>query len=157
MSMKVKSRFAERRRTRSNKSECSAVKIVADHDVRAAVQRVERGCHRRQTGGECPAARAAFQIGDATFVGEPRRIDRARVIVAFVLAGTFLDVGRRGVNRRHDRAGRRIRFLAGVNRAGGKLLLFSHSLGKSLRKIRDRSALILSACAVANRKANRSA
>ena len=72
------------------------------------------------------SARAAFQIGDAFFVSQPGRIDRARVIVAFVLARTFLHICRRCVNRRHDRAGGRIGFLAGVNRAGGKLVLLLH-------------------------------
>ena len=89
MSMKVKSRLAERRRTRSNKAEGAAVKIVAHNDVRAAVERLERGRHRRQTGSKGPAARAAFQIGDATLVGAAGRIDRARVIVAFVPARDF--------------------------------------------------------------------
>ena len=43
-----------------------------------------------------------------------------------MFARTFLDVGRCCVNRRHDRAGRRIRLLPGVNRARGELLLFLH-------------------------------
>ena len=108
------------------KTKCAAVKIVADDDVRSAFEQIERGRHGRQTRRECKAARAAFQIGDAFFVGEPGRINRARIIVAFVLAGTFLDVGRCCVNRRHDRARRRIRLLAGVNRAGRELVLSLH-------------------------------
>ena len=104
----------------------AAVKIVAHHDVRAAVDRLERGRHRGQTGGESPAARAAFEIGDATFVGAASRIDRARVVVALMPAGTFLDVGGGGVDRRHDRAGGRIGRLTGVNDARGEVLFFLH-------------------------------
>ena len=69
------------------------------------------------------SARAAFQIGNAFFVGEPGRIDRARVIVAFVFARAFLDVCRCGVNRRHDRAGGRVGLLTGVNGARGEVVL----------------------------------
>ena len=89
MSIKVKSRLAERRRTFSNKPEGAAVKIVAHDDMRAAVDHLERGRHRGETGSEGQPARSAFEIGDATFVGEPGRIDRARVIVAFVSSRGF--------------------------------------------------------------------
>ena len=77
------------------KPEGAAVKIVAHDDVRTAVEPIERRRHRRESGGKGPAARAAFEIGDATLVGAARRIDRARIIVAFVPARAFLDVGRR--------------------------------------------------------------
>ena len=41
-------------------------------------------------------------------------------------AGTFLDVGRRLVDRHHDRAGRWIGGLAGVDDACGDVVLFLH-------------------------------
>ena len=108
------------------KPECSAVKIVARDNVRAAVEGIKRGRHRREPGGKSPAARAAFQIGDASFVSEPRRIDRARVIVAFVFPGTFLHVGRRRVNRRHDRAGRWDRVPVRREWRGWQIRVFLH-------------------------------
>ena len=47
----------------------------------------------------------------------PRRVRDARVVVALVLADRVLDVRRRLVDRRDDRAGRRIRLLAVVDGA----------------------------------------
>src|SRR4029453_10973510 len=52
MSMKVKSRLAERRRTFSKNRGGPPKKIVTPHDVGAAVDRLERGRHRGQTGSE---------------------------------------------------------------------------------------------------------
>ena len=43
-----------------------------------------------------------------------RRVLRARVLVALVPAELFLDVGGRLIDRRDDRAGRRVGLLAGV-------------------------------------------
>ena len=48
----------------------------------------------------------------------PGRVGDARVVVALVLADRVLDVRRRLVDRRDDRAGRGIRLLADVDRAG---------------------------------------
>src|SRR5205807_339122 len=78
------------------------------------------------SGRKREAARTAFQIGNTLFVRKPGRVDRARVIVAFMLPRTFLHIRRGRVNRRHDGASCRIRFLAGVDRAGSKLVLFLH-------------------------------
>ena len=63
------------------------------------------------------AARAGFEIGDASLQRSARRVGGTRVVVALVHAGARLHVGRRRVDRRHDRAGRRIGLLAGVDRA----------------------------------------
>ncbi len=101
----------------------AAVKIVACHDVAAAVERVEHGRHRRKSRGKRKRARAALEVRDATLEGAARRIDRARVVVAFVPARTFLHVSRGLVNRHHDRTRRRVRRLAGVNDAGGESVL----------------------------------
>src|SRR2546421_5609087 len=94
--------------------------------MRSTFEQIERSRHGGESGSECKTACAAFEIGDALFVSKPGRIDRARIIVAFMFARTFLDVSRCCVNRRHDRAGGRIGLLTGVNRAGGELVLFLH-------------------------------
>ena len=49
-------------------AERAAVKIIAHEHVRAAVERVERSRHRRESRGKSPAARAALQVSDATLV-----------------------------------------------------------------------------------------
>src|SRR5205814_9976634 len=70
----------------------------------------------------------------------------AGIIVAFVLAGTFLDVGRGLIDRHHDRASRGIRRLAGVNDARRDVVLFFHEgiwrpryESRSLRVMRPRN------------------
>src|SRR2546429_804599 len=80
--------------------------------------------------------RSAFQIGDAFFVSEPRRINRARVIEAFVFAWTFLHVGGCCVDRRDDRAGGWIGFLSGMDGARRELELLFHCLKYSNRGLR---------------------
>ena len=99
-----------------------AVQIVAGDDVRARVQRVDQRRHARQPRGEGEPARAVLEAGDACFQRGPRRVAGARVVVALVHAGAGLHVGRSRVNRRHDRAGRWIGLLTGVNRARGESL-----------------------------------
>src|SRR6478672_10180979 len=64
--------------------------------------------------------------GDVAFDREPRRVLRARVLEALVMADRFLHVGRRLIDRRDDRAGRRIRLLPGVDADGGE----ARTLGK---------------------------
>ena len=116
-------------RTSSNfveKTKCTAVKIVARDDVRAAVDQFERSRHCGEPRCEREPARAALQIGDAFFVGESGRINRACVIVAFVFARAFLHISGCCVYWRHDRAGGGIGFLPGVNRPRGKALLLFH-------------------------------
>ena len=103
----------------------AAVQVVACHDMRAGVERVEQRCHAGQPRCERKAARAAFEVGDARLQRGARRVARARVVVALVHAGTRLHVGRCRVDRRHDRAGRRIGFLSGVNRARREAVLAS--------------------------------
>ena len=57
------------------KPEGASVEIIAHHHVRTAVEPVQRRGHRREPRGEGPAARSAFEIGNATLVGAPGRID----------------------------------------------------------------------------------
>ena len=90
------------------KAKSPAIQIVAHDHMRTAIEHIERSRHRSQTRGKSPAAHPAFQIGNATLVGQASRIDRAGIIVALMPARTFLDVGGSLVNRRHDRAGARV-------------------------------------------------
>jgi hypothetical protein len=100
-----------------------AIEIVARDDMRAGVERIEHRCHAGEPGGESESARAAFEAGDASLQRRAGRIAAARVIVALVHAGARLHVGRRRIDRRHDRAGRGVGLLPGVNRARGEPLL----------------------------------
>src|SRR5262245_47704409 len=71
----------------------AAIKVIAYEDMRTAVDRLKRGGHRSEPGGERPTARATLQISYTTFVGAPGGIDRARIVITFVPTGTFLCVG----------------------------------------------------------------
>ena len=73
-------------------SKCAAVKVIAGYDMRAAVEHLEHGRHRSEAGCKGEPARSAFQIGNALFIGQPRRIDRPRVIVTFMFSRAFLHV-----------------------------------------------------------------
>lgn len=86
----------------------------------AGVEQLEHRARRSKAGRERVALAAAFEIGDAAFVGHARGILRARVFVALVHARTRLHVGRGRVDRRHDCAGRGIGMLAGVDGAGAE-------------------------------------
>ena len=101
----------------------AAVQIVHGDDVAAAVEQVQHGAGGGQARGEGEAGDAAFQIGHAALVGEARGVVRARVLIALVLAGTALYISRRGIDRRHDRAGRGVGTLAGVDGAGAEAQL----------------------------------
>src|SRR5262249_3781250 len=107
----------------------AAVEIVHGDDVRATVETFERGGDGGNAGREREGRAAALQIGDAAFEGHARGILRARIVVALVYAGALLDVGGRGVDRHHHRAGGRIGLLARVHAARGKveLICFTHS------------------------------
>ena len=59
------------------KSKRSAIKIVADDNMRTAFEQIERGGHGGESGSESKATCATFEIGDAFFVSEPGRINRA--------------------------------------------------------------------------------
>src|SRR5436190_11217543 len=104
------------------------------HDMRSAVQRLEHGTDRGHAGSEREAGVAAFELGKACFECIARRIARARVVVALMLAGARLRIGRGGVDRRHHRAGARIGLLAGVHDLRVELHLFCHRLRSQLRK-----------------------
>jgi hypothetical protein len=97
----------------------AAVHVVAGDDVRAGRQQFEHGGDRRQAGGEGEGRAAAFDVGHAALQRPARRVVRAAVVEALVHAGTLLDKGRGGVDRRHHGAGARVGRLAAVDDAGG--------------------------------------
>ena len=72
------------------------------------------GGHAR---GEREARLAAFDGREVALERHPRRVLRAAVLEALVLAELFLDVGRRLVDRRDDGARGGIGFLPGVEAA----------------------------------------
>ena len=95
----------------------AAVEIVHRDHMAARIEQIEHRARRGEARAERIAARAAFEIGNAALVGHARRILRAAVFVAFVHAGAGLDIGRGRVDRRHDRAGRGVRGLTGMDGA----------------------------------------
>jgi hypothetical protein len=104
-------------------AEGAAVDVVAGNDVRTGVDQLEHGGDRRQPRGEGEGLRPAFEVGDAALEREPGRVVRAAVVEALVHPRALLHEGRGGIDRRHDRAGRRIGRLAGVDRPGREGLL----------------------------------
>ena len=70
----------------------AAVKVIARDDMRATFEQLEHCRHRSQTGCKGEPARSAFQIGNALFIGQPRWINRPRVIVTFMFSRAFLHV-----------------------------------------------------------------
>ena len=94
----------------------AAVQVVHRDDVVAAVQQFQQGRGRRQPGREREAAAAALQRRHAALVGEAGRVVGARILEALVHARAGLRVGAGRVDRRHHRAGGRIRRLAAMDR-----------------------------------------
>ena len=86
----------------------------------AAVEQLEQGRRRRQSGTESEAAAAAFETGDAALIGETGRIVGPRIFETLVDAGAGLGVGRGRVDRRHHRAGTGVRRLPGMDGLGAQ-------------------------------------
>src|SRR5689334_881328 len=96
---------------------------------------------------ETIVALPAFQLRHRDLQRFPVRLMRSRVIVTFVFPQRIIDIGGSLINRRDNRACRRIRLLAHMNSIGGKthdaLLALSHTCeAGSLRGwLRDPRAL----------------
>jgi hypothetical protein len=77
--------------------------------------------------------RSAFERGDIPLERLASWVFSASVLVALVFAESFLDVGGRGVNRRHDGAGKKVGSLSGMNcaRAESVLEIFVEDAGHS--------------------------
>ncbi len=82
MSTKLKSRPAERRRTRSNKRNVPPYRSSLAKTWSPESSKSKRRRHRRQARGESESPYAALQIRHAAFVGESGRVVRSRVLKA---------------------------------------------------------------------------
>ena len=98
----------------------AAVGVVADDGVVADLEERGHGADGRHARGEGVAGRAALERGDVGLERGARRVLGAGVFVALVLAQRLLHVGRRLVDRRDDRACRRVGLLAGVDADRGE-------------------------------------
>ena len=100
--------------------ERAAVGVVGDDDVVAGLEARGDGADGGHARGKREAGAARLQRGDVGLERGARRVLRARVFVALVLAERVLDVGRGLVDRRDDGAGRRVGLLAGVDAERGE-------------------------------------
>ena len=89
--------------------ERAAVGVVGDDDVIAGREQLGDRVDRRHARGEGEAGPAALDRREVGFERGARRVLRARVLVALVPAELLLHVGGRLVDRRDDRARRRVR------------------------------------------------
>jgi hypothetical protein len=97
-------------------AERAAVHVLAAHDVVARFEQLHDRVDAAGAAGEREAVATALERGDVALQRLARRIFAARVLVPLVLAERVLHIRRRQINRRHDRAGERLRALAGVDR-----------------------------------------
>ena len=98
----------------------SAIEIVAGDDVVSGFEHAGNGVDRGHAAGEDFGSNSAFERGEVGFEPVARGIRDAGILVTFVLADLLLDVSGGGVNGDIHGAGQRVRFLSGMNGAGGK-------------------------------------
>ena len=107
--------------------ERAAVHVLAADDVIAGAEQLHDRVEAAHAARERESVTAVLERGDVPLERFARRILSARVLVALVLPESLLDVRRRQVDRRHDRAGQRLRALAGMNgsraKSGGQVLI----------------------------------
>ena len=96
----------------------AAVDIGAADDVVTRLEELEDRVERRETGTEGEAVAAALEARHVALECLAGRVLGPGVLVALVLPQAFLGVGRRLVDRRHDRAGHGVGYLAGSARRG---------------------------------------
>src|SRR5262249_23705492 len=101
----------------------AAVQIGRRSHFSAGLEDGEARGRCRQSRGERQAALAAFERGQASFQGGPRRVAATRILVSFVLAGRFLGIRGGCVDRNNGGPGGRISVLASVNGERGEALL----------------------------------
>ncbi len=101
--------------------ERAAVGVVGHHDVVARLEARGDGADGGHAGGKREAGAPGLEGGDVGLERRARRVLRARVFVALVLAERILDVGRRLVDRRDDGAGGRVGLLPGVDAERGEV------------------------------------
>jgi hypothetical protein len=94
------------------------VDVRDEDDALSRVDEVHQGRRRAEARGEGGAVLGVLQRRERRLQRRPRRVRDARVVVALVDADRLLHVRRRLVDRRDDRAGRRVRLLTDVDRPG---------------------------------------
>ncbi len=95
-----------------------AVDVLGGDQPVAGAQQAEHGVDRRHARGEGTRRRSAFEIVQVAFEGRPCRVDHPAVAPGRATVQIPLAIGRRQTDRRRDRAGRRVRLLAGVDDPG---------------------------------------
>jgi hypothetical protein len=118
----------------------AAVDVVDRDDALARVNEMHDRRHGRHAGGEGDAVLSALERGETDLQRRPRRVRDARVLVALVLPDRLLGERRRLVDRDRDRAGRRIRLLTLVDRAGLEVHIADSSDGGCRARARARAA-----------------
>ena len=93
----------------------AAVDVGDEDDAVAGVEQVHERRRRAEAGRVGDAVLGRLERGERGLERLPRRVGDARVVEALVLADRVLDVRRRLVDRRDDRAGRGIGLLAVVD------------------------------------------
>ncbi len=102
----------------------ASIKIVAADHVIARLVHGANGVDGSHSAGKDAGGNSAFEGRQVFFQTSARRVGNAGVFVTFVLAQFLLNVSGSGVDGNGDGAGFRVRFLAGVDGAGGKAWLF---------------------------------
>ena len=120
----------------------SPVEVVHGNGVVGGSQKPHDGRLGRHARGEGQAVAPALERGDAGLQRGPGRVAGPRILVAAVLAQLRLGIGGRLEDGNHDRPGRRLRLLAGVNGPGREA-----GLGLGHREVR--------ACAMNSRRSSR--
>ena len=116
-----------------------AVHVVHADDLVAGVEQVHDRGRRAEPGRERMPVRCVLERGEALLECRPGRVRDAGVVVALVDADRFLRERRRLVDRRGERARRRVRGLAGMDRPG----LEVHGRDRSAREVARAASLLL--------------
>ena len=123
----------------------AAVDVVAEHDVVAGLQhRAQQRVLGREPRGERERALAALERGELRLERGAGRVAGAAVLVAAAQPADAVLHERRGlVDRRDDRAGRRVELLAGVDGARGEavaavvIVCFSSVVGSVAEEVEE--------------------
>jgi hypothetical protein len=98
----------------------AAINSFGKNNVITGAEQSENGINCSHAGSENVSAFAAFEFGNGALEGLAVGMIGARVIVAFIFANFFVDVGGGLVDGRDDGAGSGIGFLSYVDGIGGK-------------------------------------
>ena len=123
-----------RREHLRDQPERAAVRVVGEQHAVAGREQPQHRVLRGHAAREREAARRAFERRDARFVRGAGGIAAAGVLEPGVLAHRALRERRRQVDRRHDRAGLRVRVLPHVDGAGLETVL-GHCGARAARNV----------------------